>query len=135
MVGFRSRAPGSQKLPRGLPVALAPDTGDFLGMVANRGSNPIAESLMGLAARHVPQFAVVALQVHFGLERVFSDLTRSDHAPFWRAGIPAIMWTDTAEFRNPHYHLPSDTPNTLDYDFMADVTRLALARACSLRSL
>lgn len=132
MVGFRSRAPGSQKMPRGLPVPLAPDAGDFLGMVANSGSNAIAESLMGLAARHVPQLPVLALQVYLGLERVFTDLSRSDHAPFWRAGIPAIMWTDTAEFRNPHYHLPSDTPDTLDYDFMAEVTRLALARAVSL---
>jgi hypothetical protein len=134
MVGFRSHAPGSQKLPRRLPVALAPDAGDFLGMVANSGSNAIAESLMGLAARHAPQFSVLALQVYLGLERVFTDLTRSDHAPFWRAGIPAIMWTDTAEFRNPHYHLPSDTPDTLDYDFMADVTRLAVARAISRAS-
>jgi hypothetical protein len=105
--------------------------GDFLGMIANRGSNAIAESLMGLATRYVPQSPVMALQIYLGLERMFSDLTRSDHAPFWRAGIPAIMWTDTAEFRNPNYHLPSDTPDTLDYGFMADVTRLALARAVS----
>jgi hypothetical protein len=131
MVGFRSRAPGSQKMPRGLPVPGAPDVGDFLSMIANRGSNAIAESLMGLAARYVPQSPVMALQIYLGLERIFADLTRSDHAPFWRAGIPAIMWTDTAEFRNPNYHLPSDTPETLDYGFMADVTRLALARAVS----
>ena len=36
------------------------------------------------------------------------------------------MWTDTAEFRNPHYHRPTDTPETLDYDFMAGVTRLLI---------
>ena len=36
------------------------------------------------------------------------------------------MWTDTAEFRNPHYHRPTDTPDTLDYDFMAGVTRLLI---------
>jgi hypothetical protein len=66
-----------------------------------------------------------------GVERAFADLNRSDHAPFWKAGIPAIMWTDTSEFRNPHYHRETDTPDTLDYDFMAEVTRLALARAVS----
>ena len=49
---------------------------------------------------------------------------RSDHAPFWSQGIPALMWTDTAEFRNPNYHQPTDTPETLDYDFMAEVARL-----------
>jgi Zn-dependent M28 family amino/carboxypeptidase len=62
---------------------------------------------------------------------LFADLQRSDHAPFWQAGIPAIMWTDTSEFRNPNYHRASDTPDTLDYAFMADVTRLALARVMS----
>jgi hypothetical protein len=34
------------------------------------------------------------------------------------------MWTDTSEFRNPHYHLPTDTPETLDYEFAAGVTKL-----------
>jgi hypothetical protein len=34
------------------------------------------------------------------------------------------MWTDTSEFRNPHYHQPSDTPDTLDYEFMAEVAKL-----------
>ena len=47
--------------------------------------------------------------------RISHHLLRSDHAPFWRAGLPALMWTDTAEFRNPHYHRATDTPETLDY--------------------
>jgi hypothetical protein len=71
---------------------------------------------------------VLALKNYFGIERAFPDLSRSDHAPFWQAGIPSIMWTDTSEFSNPHYHRPTDTPETLDYDFMADVARLVLAR-------
>jgi hypothetical protein len=131
MVGYRSRTPGSQKLPIGLPIPFAPDVGDFLALLANRGSNAISDHLMGLAVRYVPQFSVIALQMYLGVERAFADLNRSDHAPFWRAGIPAIMWTDTSEFRNPHYHRESDTPDTLDYDFMGEVTRLALARAVS----
>jgi len=129
MVGYRSRAPASQKLPRGLPIPFAPDVGDFLALLANRGSNAISDHLMGLAARYVPRCPVIGLQIYFGVERAFPDLNRSDHAPFWKAGIPAVMWTDTSEFRNPHYHRESDTPDTLDYDFMAEVTRLALARA------
>lgn len=43
------------------------------------------------------------------------------------------MWTDTAEYRNPHYHQPSDLPDTLDYDFMAAVCNLLLARIAGLR--
>ncbi|HZU35211.1 MAG TPA: M20/M25/M40 family metallo-hydrolase [Gemmataceae bacterium] len=131
MVGFCSRAPGSQRMPPGLPSMLAPQVGDFLGLLANRKSNAVAESLLRLAATYVAPFAVTALKIYLGLERFFGHLLRSDHAPFWEAGLLAVMWTDTAEFRNPHYHLPSDTPDTLDYEFLANVTRLALARAVS----
>jgi Zn-dependent M28 family amino/carboxypeptidase len=54
-------------------------------------------------------------------------LHRSDHAPFWKAGIPSIMWTDTSEFRNPHYHGATDTPDTLNYDFLTQVTQAVTA--------
>jgi hypothetical protein len=47
---------------------------------------------------------------------------RSDHVNFWRAGMPAIQVTNTANFRNPHYHRSTDTPDTLDYDTLARVT-------------
>src|SRR5262249_3494812 len=80
------------------------------------GSNGIAEDLLTLAASYVPQSIVVALKIYLGIERYFGHLNRSDHTPFWNAGIPSIMWTDTSEFRNPHYHLASDKPGTLDYD-------------------
>ena len=46
----------------------------------------------------------------------------SDHASFWDRGLPALMITDTSFFRNPHYHRPTDTPDTLDYPFLARVT-------------
>ena len=46
----------------------------------------------------------------------------SDHWSFWQVGYPALMVTDTATFRYPHYHRDSDTPEKLDYDRMARVT-------------
>jgi hypothetical protein len=49
-------------------------------------------------------------------------VTHSDHWSFRNLGYPAIMVTDTAYNRNPHYHQPSDTPDTLDYERMARVT-------------
>ncbi|HEX5149111.1 MAG TPA: M28 family peptidase [Candidatus Limnocylindrales bacterium] len=49
------------------------------------------------------------------------NFSRSDHVNFWRAGLPAIHVTDTGPFRNPNYHLPSDTPDTLDYATLADI--------------
>jgi Zn-dependent M28 family amino/carboxypeptidase len=128
MVGYRDRSPGSQRMPPGLPILGARDIGDFLALLANRSSNGIAEELLALAACYLPEPPVAALKIYLGIEKYFGHLNRSDHAPFWNAGIPSIMWTDTSEFRNPHYHLPSDTPDTLDYKFMRDVARLALAR-------
>jgi Zn-dependent M28 family amino/carboxypeptidase len=131
MVGYTDRAPGSQRMPPALPPLFAPDAGDFLALLANRGSNAIAEKLIDLAACYAPQFPVLALKIYLGIEKAFGDLNRSDHAPFWQAGIPSVMWTDTSEFRNPHYHRTSDTPDTLDYEFMSQVTKLALARVLS----
>jgi Zn-dependent M28 family amino/carboxypeptidase len=131
MVGFCTYAAGSQRLPPGLPRIATPDVGNFLGLLSNRYSNAIAENLLGLAASYLPQFPVVALKSYLGIERFFGHLLRSDHAPFWQADIPALMWTDTSEFRNPHYHLESDTPHTLDYAFLTSVAQLALARVMS----
>ena len=65
------------------------------------------------------------------VRRMAPHVFRSDHAPFWEAGIPALMWTDTAEFRNPNYHGPADTPETLDYEFLAGVARLLIHAALS----
>lgn len=128
MVGYRNHTPGSQRLPYGVPPLFTSNAGDLLALLANAKSNAIAENLLKLAACYAPKTPVTALQTYFGIEKLVGDLNRSDHAPFWQAGIPSIMWTDTSEFRNPHYHLASDTPDTLDYEFMADVTRVALAR-------
>jgi Zn-dependent M28 family amino/carboxypeptidase len=128
MVGYRDRTPGSQTLPPGLPLTTVRDIGDFLALLANRHSNAIAQELLELAACYTPEPPVAALKIYLGLEKIFPHLNRSDHAPFWNAGIPSIMWTDTSEFRNPHYHRASDTPDTLDYDFMSEVAKLALVR-------
>jgi len=96
----------------GTPIQ-TPTVGDFLGLVGTYGSRQLLN--------HVLFLPDVPLEM---IERISHHLLRSDHAPFWRAGLPALMWTDTAEFRNPHYHRPTDTPETLDYEFLAGVTRL-----------
>jgi hypothetical protein len=46
----------------------------------------------------------------------------SDNSSFWDQGYPALMLTDTSFLRNPHYHLPTDTPDTLEYFRMAEIT-------------
>ena len=62
------------------------------------------------------------------------DTRRSDHAAFWHHGYPAVMLTDTADFRNPHYHRPTDTLETLNLAFMEQVARAVTAAAIALCS-
>ena len=56
------------------------------------------------------------------LPESISEIRLSDNSSFWDQGYPALMLTDTSFLRNPHYHLSSDTPETLDYERMAQVT-------------
>ncbi len=56
------------------------------------------------------------------LPEKFHEIRLSDNSSFWDQGYPALMLTDTSFLRNPNYHLASDTPDTLDYGRMTDVT-------------
>jgi len=126
MVGYASDAPGSQRVPPGLPVRVS-DQGNFLALLANHGSYRALDSVLAHASTYLPGFPVVGLRVTSTMAKVFPVLLRSDHAPFWQRRIPATMWTDTSEFRNPFYHLPDDTPQTLNYAFLRSVTQLLIA--------
>ena len=123
MVGYCTQTQGSQRKPLSLPVSI-PETGNFLGLIGNKHSNTILTSLVRRARSYFPDLPVTGLQVFYGAEKFFYHLLRSDHVPFWRRGLSALMWTDTANFRNPHYHSPTDTPDTLDYAFLRRVTQL-----------
>lgn len=133
MVGFCSHLPGSQTSPAGLPFTL-PDIGDFLAIVMNDTSNHFADELIALTEEHIGDLPVMTLEVFGGMENSSEHLLRSDHTPFWRKHIPALMWTDTADFRNPNYHLPSDTPDTLDYTFTSKVVKLLVLHTLQLVS-
>lgn len=126
MVGYSSDEKGSQRVPPGIPIDI-PDTGNFLGLVGDSHSREMVDTVLAAGRTYLPDFPVIGLKLYLGAERLLPDLNRSDHVPFWRQGIPAVMWTDTADFRNPNYHRASDTPDTLDYDFMANVARLLVA--------
>ena len=123
MVGFTATEQRLPPVPRWL-LSSVPTTGDFIGVVANQRSIPYLRQVLEAARKHPHAPPVVGLKAYLGAERLLPDLGRSDHAPFWQAGIPSLMWTDTAEYRNPNYHGPTDTPDTLDYAFMVRVASL-----------
>ena len=60
------------------------------------------------------------------------NFRRSDHAPFWDAGKPALFITDGANFRNPHYHQHTDTESTIDYDFASQIVKTAVVTLARL---
>lgn len=117
MLGYTDRRPGSQKYPAGLRW-LYPDRADFIGVVANRRSAALLKTFSDALRR--TGLPVETLSV-LGNGFLVPQTRLSDHAPFWDLGYPALLVTDTAFMRNPHYHLASDTLDTLDLDFMAQV--------------
>ncbi|VAW78372.1 hypothetical protein MNBD_GAMMA12-239, partial [hydrothermal vent metagenome] len=123
MIGYCKHEAGSQMMPEGLPIKLS-DIGDFLAIISNRDSNSVVSKLSKIAHSYVPDFHVKILKVYLGLEKLFPHLLRSDHSPFWAKRLPAMMWTDTSEFRNPNYHSASDLPETLDYQFLINTCKL-----------
>jgi Zn-dependent M28 family amino/carboxypeptidase len=118
MVGYTDSRPGSQKYPLGLK-AFYPDRGNFIGVIGNWRS----ASLLRRFARQMRQvrgLSVETLSVP-GNGGLIPAVRLSDHSPFWDAGYPALMVTDTSFFRNPNYHGSTDTLETLNFDFMAKV--------------
>lgn len=119
MLGFCNHAPCSQNLPRAL-TGLYPDVGNFIAIIGNQKSGGLIDSFR-TGMRRVDGLPVETLQVPSNGD--YLQATRlSDHSPFWDAGYAALMITDTAFLRNPHYHQPTDTVETLDFDFLERVT-------------
>lgn len=129
-VGYATSDEGSQRKPSGVPIAV-PSVGDFLAIVGNTASAALAAAVGGAARERVPDLKTVALTVP-GNGELLPDTRRSDHAAFWHYGYPAVMLTDTADFRNPHYHRSTDTLDTLNLEFMEKVAQAVTASALAL---
>ncbi|MCF4966197.1 M28 family peptidase [Nostoc sp. CMAA1605] len=117
MLGYRDSTPGGQNYPPPLEK-FYPNTGDFIALIGNLRTIP---DLIAMS-RSIRKVGISSQWLPVPKRGLIVPQTRlSDHAPFWDAGYPAIMVTDTAFLRNPHYHQPSDTIATLDLDFLAGV--------------
>lgn len=129
MLGFTDHRPGSQLLPVALR-GLYPDVGNFIGVVGNEASAGLLHAVTA-SMKSVPDLLVEFIAVP-GDGRLLAETRLSDHSSFWDRGYQALMITDTSFFRNRHYHKTSDTPQTLDYEFLAKVTLGACQAALQL---
>jgi Zn-dependent M28 family amino/carboxypeptidase len=124
-VGYTDDAEGSQIIPVFVRIPV-PRKGNFLGIVANRKSNALMESFRRISTQCVPELPLVSYKVPLS-GRLVPETRFSDHASFWNYGYPALMLTDTAMFRNPHYHTYRDRYETLDFSFLSNTTKAVIA--------
>jgi Zn-dependent M28 family amino/carboxypeptidase len=114
-IGYYSDAPGSQHYPPPLG-SFYPSEGNFIGFVGDWASRQLVIDVIA-AFRRLVAFPSEGAALPANVPGV----GWSDHWAFWQEGFPALMVTDTAPFRYPHYHTPDDTADKLDYDRMARV--------------
>mgnify|MGYP003675171452 CR=1 FL=1 len=121
MVGYYRLTQGSQSVPQTIPKWLRrffPQRGNFLAAVGNLPSWKLCWSFrrgFKRGTRQMPLFSIC-------LPEKINEIRMSDNSSFWDQGYPALMLTDTSFLRNPNYHQASDTPDTLDYPRMTEVT-------------
>ena len=115
-LGYYSDTPGSQRYP--WPIGLLyPDRGNFIGFVGNLGSRSLVRRAIALFRDVTPipsEGAALPAQI--------PGVGWSDHWAFWEFDYPAIMVTDTAVYRDPHYHEPNDVSVNLDFMKLAHAT-------------
>jgi Zn-dependent M28 family amino/carboxypeptidase len=116
-IGYYSTEEGSQDYP--VPFNLLyPDTGDFIAFVGSTEHDDLVKECV-----RIFRGLEVKMPSEGGAMPPFVKAAQlSDHSSFWEVGYPALMVTDTAPYRNPHYHQPTDLPDTLDYGRAARVT-------------
>jgi len=114
-IGYYSDSAESQGYPPPFGL-LYPHTGNFIAFVSNLRSRALLHRCIETFRETTP-FPSEGVAA----PAILPGIGWSDQSSFWREGYPAIMITDTALYRNPHYHLPSDTPDKLDFNRMARV--------------
>ena len=138
MVGYACHSPGCQKYPTGLPMTPPSDQGDFLAVVGDAEHLPLLHAFQN--SQMLPPISFNKASTGDTIESMPSVLTlpiplkglltpdtlRSDHAPFWYQGVGAVLVTDTANLRTPHYHQPSDVPATLDRKFFTGAAQVVV---------
>lgn len=124
-VSFALHEPGTQSAPTGFSL---PDVADFAVALANAPAERPARMAAQIAgALPAPLKLQGALGADDNLYPGTGDFHRSDHSAAWTAGIPAVFFSDTTNFRSVHYHTETDLPDTIDPDFALAVGRTVVA--------
>jgi Zn-dependent M28 family amino/carboxypeptidase len=116
MIGYFSDERGSQSYPFSGLGLFYPSRGNFIAVVGCLGQARLVRRVKR-AMREVMDVPVRSINA----PRLLPGVDFSDQLNYWDAGYDAVMITDTAFYRNPHYHTAEDTPATLDYRRMASV--------------
>ncbi len=124
-IGYAVNKSGTQKAPIRIPLILSPPrTGNFIAVVGNARSGFIGGRFERASGKYAPDLEFYSLNRLGGF---LKDAARSDHASYWKSGLPGLMLTNNANPINPNYHQPSDRIETINYDFMPQVTRATAA--------
>lgn len=130
-MGVYRDGPNSQRspIPEIKGVFVPPTVGDFLAVVTLSGFKEFNATVIPAMRGAAPELKLMTTDF---LPVAAPDMLRSDHAPFMAIGVPAVMLTDTANFRNPNYHRPTDTADTLDYPRLTLATKAVVGAVCAL---
>jgi Peptidase family M28 len=137
MVGYACHTSGCQQYPEGLTAkpfldaagVTSPDKGEFIAVVGDAEHPLLLGTFSKSGKAGLPP--VVTLPVPLkGL--LTPDVLRSDHAPFWYKGVGAVLVTDTANLRSPHYHKSSDTLATIDRPFFVGSAQVVVNATAQL---
>ena len=122
MIGCFQDERGSQSYPIPLLKLLYPSRGNFIALVGRWDQRNVVRAFKRacMGAADIPVVSIAA-------PSFVPAIDFSDHRNYWAQGMAALMVTDTAFFRNPRYHQPTDTWDTLDYRRMSEVVRLVYA--------
>jgi Zn-dependent M28 family amino/carboxypeptidase len=116
MIGYFCDQPGCQRYPFPFMTLKFPKRGDFISLVGNMRSKSFTR-MISKEFRKAVDLPAVTLNA----PAIVMGIDFSDHWSFGKFNYPALVVTDTAFYRNPHYHAPSDLPDSLDYGRMTKV--------------
>jgi Zn-dependent M28 family amino/carboxypeptidase len=153
-IGYFDEKENSQRIPSGLSLLYRQQAGwvkrnrfrgNFIAVIHNGKSKKLASLFAGANQSLGESIPLVFMRDPLDLpalgpvlRRLFpalKDLLRSDHVHFWRAKLPAIQLTDSANFRNSNYHRPTDVIDTINFTAVEKVVQTVVITVSTLAEI